>query len=52
MRLRLEKRRAEREDNFESAALILGLTERNLAAKEEGYDGRFVWVVDFDCITG
>jgi len=35
MRLRLEKRKAEREGNFESAALVLGLAERNQASKEE-----------------
>ena len=37
MRLRLEKRKAEREGNFESAALVLGLAERNQASKEETY---------------
>ena len=37
MRLKLEKRRAEREGNFESAALVLGLAERNQATKEEQY---------------
>ena len=37
MRLRLEKRKAEREGNFESAALVLGLAERNQASKDEKY---------------
>ncbi len=36
MRLRIEKRKAEREGNFEGAALVLGIAERNNAAREEG----------------
>ncbi len=36
MRLRIEKRKAEREGNFEGAALVLGIAERNNTAREEG----------------
>ena len=34
-RLRLEARKAEREANFDGAALVLGLAERNKAALED-----------------
>eukprot|EP00794_Sanderia_malayensis_P006079 gene6079-6782_t len=36
IRLKMEKRKAEREGNFEGAALVLGIAERNSAAREEG----------------
>ncbi|XP_071961658.1 uncharacterized protein [Antedon mediterranea] len=35
LRLRREKRRAEKEDNFDEAALLLGLAERNKMSLEE-----------------
>ena len=36
-RLRREKRQAEREEKFDSAALVLGLAERNRQSLEERY---------------
>lgn len=36
-RLRMEARKADREANFDGAALVLGLAERNKAAVEDRY---------------
>ena len=50
IRLKLEKRKAERESNFEGAALVLGLAERNQAAREEQYVNMFqscIFIISF-----